>query len=178
MNPLCFNNETSINFLNTFLDWLDVWESMKCDTGMFTRETHAALKLSTEGILQIAGYCLKELNLKYIFNGKFQTDVLEGRFDCYRYLAGSQYNISTRQLFECEAKLRLKTLLKLNILTKSFGLVQVTELIEVDNFVECPQNDKIFSSLKINPSDIVSANPQLPVIVYVAGYCAFSALKK
>ncbi|XP_042913759.1 uncharacterized protein [Parasteatoda tepidariorum] len=176
--PLSYKNERSINFLNKFLDWLDAWESMKCDAGMFSRETHGALKLSTEGILQLMDYCVNELNFKYIMPGKFHTDDLESRFGCYRQLAGCQYNISTRQLFECEAKLRLKSLLYLNIPTKSFGLVQVTELLHNEHFAEEFQNDKIFSSLKIMPPDLSSAKTQLPVIVYVAGYCAFSALKK
>ena len=52
----------------------------------------------------------------YILLDKFQTDHLEERFGQYRRISGDHYNISIRQVFECEKKLRMLSVLKLNLL--------------------------------------------------------------
>ena len=70
--------------------------------GKLTKETFFALKHTTTAILQITDYCVDELHMKYILRGKFQTDQLEARFGKYRQLAGCNYNVSVRQVFECE----------------------------------------------------------------------------
>jgi hypothetical protein len=44
--------------------------------------------------------CIKELGFNYFLPGKIQTDALEYRFGKYRTMAGSQYLVSLRQLFE------------------------------------------------------------------------------
>lgn len=70
--------------------------------GNLTHETFTALRHTTTAILQITDYCISELNMRYILTGKFQTDQLKARFGTYRQLAGGNYNISVRQVFECE----------------------------------------------------------------------------
>ncbi|KAH7953102.1 hypothetical protein HPB49_004799 [Dermacentor silvarum] len=45
------------------------------------------------------------------FLGKIQTDCLEDRFGKYRQLAGAQYDVSIRQIYEVENKLRLQSTL-------------------------------------------------------------------
>lgn len=103
MAPLTADKlDEKYKFLVKFLDWLDAWERMKYSTVSLSRETHAALVQTTYGMLQFVEYCIHELNMKYILTGKIQTDSLEARFGKYRQLAGSQYNISMRQLLECE----------------------------------------------------------------------------
>lgn len=47
---------------------------------------------------------LEESCVNYILLGKSQTDTLEYRFWIYRQLAGDQYNISIRQLYESGKK--------------------------------------------------------------------------
>lgn len=98
---------------------LDEWEKMGFTTGMFSEETHASLKLNALRIIQITKYCKDELNIPYILPVKFQTDNLESRFSLYRHLAGSQFYISLQQLFECEKKLRLQSVLELKNSIKS-----------------------------------------------------------
>jgi hypothetical protein len=178
--PLTFDeNDNSIIFLSKFLDWLDEWDKMSCTTGMFSKETHAALKVTVNGIIQISKYCKEELNIEYILPGKFQTDDLEGRFGFYRQLAGCQYNISLQQLFECEKKMRMQSALKLKLQTKAFGEVEIKDfLFEIGNFVSEREHTISSFDICVQASDIANAKPYLPVIIYLAGYCMFSVLKR
>ena len=98
------DNDEKYLFLNNFCDWLELWDSMNYSTGKLTKETFTALKHTTHAMVELTKYCLHELKLKYILPGKFQTDNLEDRFGKYRQLAGAHYNISVRQMFECEKK--------------------------------------------------------------------------
>ncbi|KAF2882524.1 hypothetical protein ILUMI_23660 [Ignelater luminosus] len=50
-----------------------------------------------------------------------QTDNLEERFGKYRQLAGSQYHVSVRQIFESEAKLRIQAVMPLALTSHNFG---------------------------------------------------------
>lgn len=77
---------------------------MKNSTGKLTKETFTALKHTTQAMLELTSYCINELKLKYVLPGMFQTDNLEDRLGKYHQLAGAQYNISVRQMFECEKK--------------------------------------------------------------------------
>lgn len=180
MYPLTSTEEdVKYVFLHKFLDWLDKWESMNCSTGMLTKETHNALKNTTYAMTQIVSYCQKELGLHYILPGKFQTDHLENRFSLYRQLAGGQYHVSVRQIFESEKKLRMQTSIKLSMETKS-GLLTVTDFNVPTNFDEMSEKQKWSHDypIVISDDDIAKATEKLPVIVYVGGYCVYSVLKK
>lgn len=170
-------NDEKIKFLNSFLDWLDTWEKMGCSTGSLSRETHSALKHSTYAILELADYCITELNFKYILPGKIQTDSLESRFGMYRQLAGSQYHISVRQLFESEKKLRIQSLLKLP--TKSYGDIEISNFDMRDVLLnDDSTTDITIFDLTVTPGDIASCEEYFPVLTYLAGYCAFVVIKK
>ena len=69
-----------------------------------TKETFTALHHTTYAFLELSKYCL-ELNMLYILPGKFQTNHLEERFGQNRRLCGDHYNISIRQVFQCEKSL-------------------------------------------------------------------------
>ncbi len=60
-------------------------------------------------------------NFKYFLTGKVQTDMLEDRFGKFRQLAGGQYNISLRQLYEVEYKMRLQSSLPKKFSLEVFG---------------------------------------------------------
>lgn len=96
-------SDPKLEFLNKMLNWLDVWKSGKFSHRL-TSQTHNALSHTVYGMIEITKFCFEELNMKYILYGKFQTDLLENRFGKYRQLAGGQYNISVRQLYESEKK--------------------------------------------------------------------------
>lgn len=61
----------------------------KCTTGIFTKETHLSLKITTYALFQLTSYCVTELGMSYVLLVKFQTDALEAQFDQYRQIAGS-----------------------------------------------------------------------------------------
>ncbi|CAL1274876.1 unnamed protein product [Larinioides sclopetarius] len=50
-------DDEKVKFLDNVLNWLDRWEEMDCTTGGFSKETHAALKVTTTAIAEIAVYC-------------------------------------------------------------------------------------------------------------------------
>ncbi|KAJ8885477.1 hypothetical protein PR048_011674 [Dryococelus australis] len=111
MQPLTLSPcNGSIGFLENMLVWMEPLE-----TGKLSRETHLALTQTTHAILELAKYCMAELNFSYSLPVKIQTDPLEERFGKYRILAGSQHYISVRQVIECEAKLRLQDSLPLKL---------------------------------------------------------------
>ena len=107
------SNEPKL-FLHSFSHWLSKWETENSSSGRLTKETFGALKHTTHALLEIADYCIDELGAEYVLLGKFQTDSLEARFGQYRQIAGGKYDVSLRQVYECEKKLRLLSVLKLN----------------------------------------------------------------
>lgn len=108
---LSIDNDPKIAFLHMFLKWLDEWKNKGLDKGTLTKETHAALEHTTYALIELARYSFEELGMSYVLFGKIQTDCLEDRFGKYRQLAGAQYHISIRQIYEVENKLRLQSTL-------------------------------------------------------------------
>ena len=111
------SNEPKL-FLHSFSDWLSKWETENSSSGRLTKKTFGALKHTMHALLEIANYCIDELGSEYVLLGKFQTDSLEARFGQYRQLAGGKYGMSLRQVYECEKKLRLLSVLKLKLKSK------------------------------------------------------------
>ncbi|KAH7966614.1 hypothetical protein HPB49_018028 [Dermacentor silvarum] len=117
-------DDPKIVFLYNFLNWLDEWKekTKDYDTGRLTKETHGVLHQTNYGFIELARYCLDDLKLSYVLLGKIQTDGFEHRFGKYRQLAGAQYHVSVRQVYDCENKLRLQNTLPL-VATKLRGCV-------------------------------------------------------
>lgn len=164
-------------FLNNFCNWLDLWNSMTETSGKLTKETFTALRHTTHAIIEITNYCINELNLKYVLTGKLQTDQLEARFGKYRRLAGCNYNISVRQVFECEKKLRLMSVLSIPFHNKSveLNISQETNWDKMNN-EDCIT--KLTFDLEVTQDDIEKCTDVLPVITYLAGYCCYAVSKK
>jgi hypothetical protein len=173
-------NDEKFLFLHQFLDWLDKWEAMNCSTGVLTKETLSALKLSTYSILEIAAYCKAELDMPFILPGKYPTDNLEGRFSLYRQMSGRQYHISIRQLFESEKKLRLQENMQLGIVSKKHGRVKITDIDFDGNFEGMEESPASTCNFEINivDDDIEKVQGSLPVLAYIAGYCVFCIMRK
>ena len=102
--PITSPETKSKLFLKEFLNWLLQWDQTKQCSGKFTIETYTAIVHTSNALLKISEYCLHDLGAKYVLLGKFQTDCLEARFGQYRQLAGGKYDVSLRQVFECEKK--------------------------------------------------------------------------
>uniref|UniRef100_A0A1B6CRV3 THAP-type domain-containing protein n=1 Tax=Clastoptera arizonana TaxID=38151 RepID=A0A1B6CRV3_9HEMI len=172
--------DPKLEFLQHFLNWLQVWK-----TGSFSNtlspQTHTAITHTTYCLLELTNYCFDELKLNYMLYGKFQTDLLEDRFGKYRQLAGGQYNISIRQVYETEKKLRIQSLLSLQ--SRCYGKISVTvfdDNIDTPNDVtDSLQTDSsIWSNIEIDTSDIDKVRDEMQVITYLAGYCCYVTLKK
>ncbi|KAK7861885.1 hypothetical protein R5R35_001482 [Gryllus longicercus] len=178
MNPLSPQNQESWQYLSKFLRWLHRWKDMHL-SGSLTSETMNALTLTTEGIIYLYEYCTSRFKFKYFLPGKFQTDLLECRFGYYRQLAGGQHNISLRQMYEIEQKLRTQSTVSVKLESKIFGTVEINDFMETDlPLCESDEEENPFTSLEISENDILSCNEDFPVLVYISGYCCHSVLKK
>lgn len=167
-SPFC----PQLEFLSTVVHWLDHWASLKHDNGHLTRETHSAFSHTTHALHELAIYCLKELRFTYVLLGKFQTYSLEDRFGKYRQLSGANYNVSIRQIYESETKLRLQRVLDLPELDQ-LDMLPPPSVSKVD--VHSLQRQ---FRVSVTDSDIGAKASRLPAVTYVAGYCAHAALKK
>ncbi|CAL1272772.1 unnamed protein product [Larinioides sclopetarius] len=117
-NPMCEpltsnSSDKKLIFLKQFVSWLTRWENFDSNNGRLSKETFLAARHTTEAFIEITNYCTQELKKPYVLLGKIQTDKLESRFGQYRSMAGDQYHISIRQIYETESKLRLCHELKL-----------------------------------------------------------------
>lgn len=82
--PVTPNTKHIFNFLQDIVAWLDRWRECDFNSGTLTRETHSALRHSTDAIIKISKYLLYNKNYHYVLPGKLQTDKLEERFGKYR----------------------------------------------------------------------------------------------
>ncbi|KAH7953124.1 hypothetical protein HPB49_004983 [Dermacentor silvarum] len=164
---LSIDNDPKIDVLHMFLKWLDEWKNKGFDNGTLTKETHAALEHTTYALVELARYSFEELGMSYVLFGRIQTDCLEDRFGKYRQLAGAQYHISIRQIYEVENKLRLQSTLPTVSPDQHWECVrkQVEALLPSSNAV-------VTSQALTKMQDVV------PVLVYVAGYAVYGTLKK
>ena len=170
--PLTPGSHISKDFLKYFVEWLQRWNLMST-LGCLTRETFSALLHTSNVLLEISEYCINDLKANYVLLGKFQTDCLEARFGMYRQLAGGQYDVSLRQVFECEKKIRLLSVLKLKINDNSIALNDFS--INWDDFdKDSGEIDNAYDIEPLTTDDLSRADDILPVIVYLAGYCCYS----
>lgn len=164
-------------FLHKFCDWLDAWNITDVVSGKLSKETFTALRHTTLAMIQVTSYCLNELKMSYVLTSKFQTDQLEARFSQYRQLAGSNYNVSMRQVFECEKKLRLMSVLKIPLRNQNVDLSDLKETKWEKMYNDDLSNYNNFT-VEITENDIEKTMEYLPVLTYLAGYCCYVVTKK
>ncbi|KAH8042027.1 hypothetical protein HPB51_019768 [Rhipicephalus microplus] len=167
--------DPKVSFLNNVLDWLEEWKERRADVCKLSDETLGALIQTTRAFIEICAYCFEELKMSFVLLGKFQTDLLEERFGCYRRLAGSRYHLSARQIYECENKLRLQT-----------TLPQIRTASAIDN--DQNQNWEELQTQAVVPSGkfnilvtqeaLSKLKDVIPVVTYVAGYLVQIAVKR
>lgn len=179
MEPLTSNlNDEKRIFLHKFLNWLDAWKAAKYDSGFLTRETYTALSHTTHAVLELCDYCTNELGFTYLLPGKIQTDLLERRFGKFRQLSGGQYNVTIRQIFENESKLRLQSLRSLQVKSAQFGEISINLSENCETDIKCESSEYLkFIEINVEDDDLISLIPILPIINYVAGYCCYSYAK-
>jgi hypothetical protein len=179
MQPLTVSShDENLKFLLKFLDWLDVWKNASCTDGVLTKETHLAITHTTHALTEMAKYCINELKMNYFLCGKVQTDTLEERFGKYRYLAGCQYNVSIRQIFECETKLRLQNSLHLTVHSNTYGKIDVGNFNFEQNWGELKSTSFENSfDISVTGKDIEAEKSLIPILTFLAGYCIHSVHK-
>lgn len=168
-NPLqepMTRNSPHLVFLQEFVQWLKKWKELNVGNKL-TKETHFALCHSTEAIIQMSNHCLNDCGHSFFLPGKVQTDSLEARFGQYRQLAGSNYNISVRQIFEVEKKIRIRGMMALS---------------DPAIFSACEDSDETdvseFNSCVVDKNDVNEISDEMwPLIYYIAGYCSYSCNK-
>lgn len=174
-------------YLEKFLTWLDLWNEIDLDSHKLTKETHLALSHTTYALIELTKYCISELNFSYILPGKIQTDSLEARFGKYRTMAGSQYLVSIRQIFEVESKLRIQNLLPLTLNSDTFGKLQVplsndmlSKTIDNIEFENTRSNTRVLTNLDLvyTEEEFADISNCLPVFTYLGGYCARAVIKR
>lgn len=170
-------DDPKLVFLNNFLDWLDEWKQSKYSHKL-TNQTHTALTHTVYCMLEIVKYCFHDLKMNYILLGKFQTDPLERRFGKYCQLAGGHYNISIRQLYECEKRLRIQS--QLTLKSQAYGNISIKQFYEDDDRLTSEENfDNYFSPvIAVEDEDFESIMSEMPVVTYLGGYCCYVALRK
>ncbi|KAH9384172.1 hypothetical protein HPB48_026165 [Haemaphysalis longicornis] len=72
--PLFPMNDPKVHFLYKVLDWLDEGKARtnSYNSGKLTADTHGALHQTTSGLIEVARYCFKELNLSHVLLEKFR----------------------------------------------------------------------------------------------------------
>lgn len=179
--PLTSNSNTvQYQFLNNFIVWLKRWEEMKCDTGGLTKQTQLAIMHTTKAMLALAEYCFECLNFDYFLPGKVQTDLLEDRFGSYRMLAGSNYNISIRQVYDTETKLRMQSILPLVLKSESVGEFSLSffDGKHWDDNADQISLDSSFHDFNITSEDVINTQSFLPILTYISGYAAHKLIVK
>ena len=177
--PIISKDTSAKLFLHYFADWLERWKNDKSSFGNLSKETFTALIHTTNALQEVATYCLSELGADYVLLGKFQTDSLEVRFGQYRQLAGGKYDVSLRQVFECEKKNRILSVLQLTSKNEKITLTDFTidwNFLSADSTSASPNDLEI--PVTISNNEIASAHDSPPVITYIAGYCVYSIHKK
>ena len=96
------------------MNWVETWKP-SLRGGTLTKETFTALCHTTHALVEISDHCIEELGAKYVLFGKFQTFCLEARFGQYLQISGENYDVSLRQIYECKKKIRLLSVLNLEI---------------------------------------------------------------
>ena len=154
-----------------FSNWLSTWADVKEVGGKLTKEAFGALIHATDALLEISKYCLRELGAKYILLGKFQTDSLESRFGQYRQFAGGKYDVSLRQVYECEKKLRLLSVLQLKLNNADISLSDFS--MDWNQYETTTSLNCFPISVDINEQDIEAFSKNILVITYIGGYCCY-----
>lgn len=111
--PITSFNDYQVEFLKKFVMWVEAWSDITkmLHVGGLTKDTFEAAVVCTNGIVQLIFESFISCEIEYFLPGKIQTNDVERRFSRYRQLSGCNYNVSVKQIFESEKKLRLKRLM-------------------------------------------------------------------
>lgn len=166
--PIRQGGDFQLQFLQKLSSWLKAWRINMPTNESLSAETFQAFIITVDSFIHLIHYMFSAYKVDYLLLSKFQNDVLEGRFGCYRQLSGANYHISFLQLIESERKLRFKSVV---LLAGKNGNVPLTTLLpccdEPQTSVDItPFNSVLKSEFSIQciPEEV------LPILSYIAGY--------
>lgn len=180
--------QENIKFLSAFCSWLKCWDDIVVidrpkSCGKLSRQTFSALLHTTETLIKLCEYLLKDLKLHYVMLGVFQTDDLEQRFGKYRQMSGCNYNVSVQQIIESERKIKVTNLLKLK--SRQVEALNVSEMINDINTASENVHGSDDFLLPVDYDDFINYSDEieidsstLEIIIFLAGYVGFKVCVK
>ncbi|XP_023225604.1 uncharacterized protein LOC111626460 [Centruroides sculpturatus] len=187
--PITDTSDFKVIFLRNMFKWLQVWNNYNHQVaqmssnrhGKLTVETQKALENTIKAMYELTEFILNELGAHYVLLGKFQTDMLEAHFGQYRQMSGSNYHISVSEVIESERKLKLISLL--SMISSNIGNFQIKAFLEsCANSAELDRFDfdveEAFEGITEKSDDIIVTEQNMSVLIYTAGYVAYSVIKK
>ena len=182
--PVSKTYQENVEFLQEFLLWTKRWEEngsgKRSKRKCLTRETMLATRQSTLTLIEIQKYLIQKRNFEFVLFGQLQTDPLEKRFGHYRQLAGGNFFVSVRQVFESEKVLRIKSLLKFSEFSKrDIDDIFKPVIGNEDEVIEAA--DSLISLLGIPDISTSMAREKQSdqcALYFVAGYFARSVVKR
>jgi hypothetical protein len=176
------------NYLKDMLKWVEIWGEEEFKGASLTDKTHHALRHTLAAHISMVEYIFENYEgFVYILMGKFQTDQLERRFGKYRYLNGSGYECSVRQVLDAEKKVRLRHML--NSSNNISDVIRDENQQETDDVADMQLIGEILSSdddyfafedifLDDFPSELNFDEEDANGQQHCAGYAAHSFVKK
>ena len=122
---------------------------MKQASGKLTRETYTALLHTSNALIEIT--------------------------EQYRQLAGGKYDVSLRQGYKCEKKIRLLTVLKLPLQNREMTLEDFS--LNWNTYEHGSAVGQQYS-IQLTTEEVNKDKEMLPVLTYIAGYCCYSVSHK
>ena len=119
---------------------------------------------------------MKDQDFFYLLLGKMSSDPIEARFGAYRQMAGANYYISCKQLFEAEKKIRALNLIKSHVDLSNWNFHALDQPLN-EVLSESSFTDLNFDEVGFEDIDGLDAVEQATVF-YVAGYVGRSISRR
>ena len=171
-DPLRRENPWQISYLRESAEYISKWYSSNpSPIHCLTPATYGAVRQTLMAIADLCESLFTNQDCFYLLLGKFSSDPIEARFGAYRQMAGANYYISCKQLFEAEKKLRTLNLIKSHVdishLDISYGHEDHSEM-------NCDLNFDDVGFEEIDNMDVVEQS----TVYYVAGYVGRSISRR
>ncbi|KAF0293045.1 hypothetical protein FJT64_000977 [Amphibalanus amphitrite] len=180
LQPISTGDEKGLAYIEKFGKMMLRWEAQGNKKTQMSLDTIRGVAATCRGLVGLAKYLLRQCDLEYVLLGKIQSDRLEGHFGHLRKLAGGNFWASSRQFFEGEAIVRVKSLIWLS----GYGLSTVTagmhpvsqQRLENDQRAVTEITEYAAAASSDDPAQDVPEGTQ-QALHHIAGYLAHSVKK-
>ena len=166
--PISNSSDERLDSLVSYAEFFKCWR--ECKRAGMSQETSYAVENLCRNLRLLVIHLLEDRKFHFVLTGQITSDPIESRFGRYRQMAGGNYFISVKQLFDSERKIKLSSLLR-------HTGISVNALSEVELEPE-PEGDSGIFFIDVADDDIPIDDNELQVIFYVSGYCAHSVTKR